>query len=510
MDNASTIATTNASSRENREFRSKFQARHNSARKFVNNARMVKYALPAPDRSSEGRHFRQHIRSYNHVLSFTSMGVHIDENVVATGRGIYTFRAQAGRLLQQYVVDNYVKIESGRLRWIRTHQNNIRAEVYQGLQDALHVGETTTDRPDLLTRIFRAKFEQLKDDVINKGVLGKRDPRSRRYLYKEIPEHYCWHQRDKEWNPRRSRKKVIGRIYTVSPTEGEKLYLRVLLSHIRGPTSWESLLSVNGTCFPTFKKAAEQWGFLESDNSIRDCLIEASALRSPCALTRLFAIILIFCEPTDVRRLWDEFYNHMVEDYPSASNVVGSSLTNMLLRDLDDLLNQHGKHIKDYDLPELTFERGGDNMVPRVIQEELMIHIPNEDVESVDKLNIDQLFAFNTIMSAIDHKQKFLMRIGDGVEPTKQEDMVMLPCQIAIPWEGKLKFKDMFQLCQDLRAKHEDEFQKLWNIWKDEQALTSISTIDNKVHRLKVYSLGWGCTVITDKTQLWKMVKENY
>ncbi|XP_027905922.1 uncharacterized protein LOC114165517 [Vigna unguiculata] len=143
---------------------------------------------------------------------------------------------QAGRLLQQYVVDNYVKIETGRLRWIRNHQNNIRAEVYQGLQDALHEGQTHADtvgkrtilpssfigsrrdltqryqdgmaivahngkpdifltmtcnpswseisselqnqqtpqdRPDLLTRIFRAKFEQLKEDVVNKGVLGK-------------------------------------------------------------------------------------------------------------------------------------------------------------------------------------------------------------------------------------------------------------------------------------------------------------------------------------------------
>ena len=48
----------------------------------------------------------------------------------------------AGRLLHQYVVDNYVKIESSRLRWIRTHQENLRAEVYQGLQDALHDGET--------------------------------------------------------------------------------------------------------------------------------------------------------------------------------------------------------------------------------------------------------------------------------------------------------------------------------------------------------------------------------
>ena len=39
--------------------------------------------------SSESRHFRQHIRSYNHVLSFTSLGVHMNENIVATGRGIY-------------------------------------------------------------------------------------------------------------------------------------------------------------------------------------------------------------------------------------------------------------------------------------------------------------------------------------------------------------------------------------------------------------------------------------
>ena len=49
---------------------------------------------------------------------------------------------QAGRLLQQYVVDNYVKIKTERLWWIRNYQNNIRAKVYQGLQDALHEGKT--------------------------------------------------------------------------------------------------------------------------------------------------------------------------------------------------------------------------------------------------------------------------------------------------------------------------------------------------------------------------------
>ena len=33
-----------------------------------------------------------------------------------------------------------MKIETGWLMWITSHQNNIRAKVYQGLEDALHVG----------------------------------------------------------------------------------------------------------------------------------------------------------------------------------------------------------------------------------------------------------------------------------------------------------------------------------------------------------------------------------
>ncbi|KAI5425835.1 hypothetical protein KIW84_031599 [Lathyrus oleraceus] len=43
----------------------------------------------------------------------------------------------------------------------------------------LGLHQTPQDRPDLLTRIFRSKFEQLKDDVINKGVLG----RVKSYMY---------------------------------------------------------------------------------------------------------------------------------------------------------------------------------------------------------------------------------------------------------------------------------------------------------------------------------------
>ncbi|KAL0448592.1 UNVERIFIED_CONTAM: hypothetical protein Slati_1415600, partial [Sesamum latifolium] len=104
-----------------------------------------------------------------------------------------------GRLLQQYAVDNYVKIETQKLRFIRTHQQEIKAKLYQGFQDCLNAGEddadlfimmtcnpsweeiqnelkpgqTPQDRPNLLTRIFRAKFEELKKDIYTRGVLEK-------------------------------------------------------------------------------------------------------------------------------------------------------------------------------------------------------------------------------------------------------------------------------------------------------------------------------------------------
>ncbi|KAI5381776.1 uncharacterized protein LOC127113024 [Lathyrus oleraceus] len=124
-----------ALSRRPQESGHAFRAKHNIARNFKNNMMMAKSWLPHPficrhrnarlfhhesrdtccnggkvsfsrvdapielqqlflDGSTEGKHLRQHIRSYNHVLSFTSIGVHVDENIIASGRGIYTFRAQ--------------------------------------------------------------------------------------------------------------------------------------------------------------------------------------------------------------------------------------------------------------------------------------------------------------------------------------------------------------------------------------------------------------------------------
>jgi hypothetical protein len=72
------------------------------------------------------------------------------------------------------------------------------------------------------------------------------DPFATTFLYREFPEHYRWDNPNKEW-VRRKQRPQIGRMVYACPTEGERYYLRVLLNHARGATSFDDLKT---TCNP--------------------------------------------------------------------------------------------------------------------------------------------------------------------------------------------------------------------------------------------------------------------
>jgi hypothetical protein len=61
-------------------------------------------------------------------------------------RDEYSILHRSGRLFHQYIVDNYAKIESNRLNFIRLHQKEVRADLYAGLEDAIINGETDASR----------------------------------------------------------------------------------------------------------------------------------------------------------------------------------------------------------------------------------------------------------------------------------------------------------------------------------------------------------------------------
>jgi len=95
----------------------------------------------------------------------------------------------------------------------------------------------------------------------------------------------------------------IGRIVYAHPAEGERYFLRVLLNHVRGPTSFEDLKTVAGIVCPTFRESCEKRGLIETDKTIDDCLCESATFQMPYALRRLFATILVHCEATKIHAL---------------------------------------------------------------------------------------------------------------------------------------------------------------------------------------------------------------
>ena len=68
--------------------------------------------------------------------------------------GTFNIIHRMGRLFQQYIVDMYSKIEAARLLYIRYNQTKLRAEVYQGLSDAIQECDGKVDGSQLGKRVI--------------------------------------------------------------------------------------------------------------------------------------------------------------------------------------------------------------------------------------------------------------------------------------------------------------------------------------------------------------------
>ena len=81
-----------------------------------------------------------------------------------------------------------------------------------------------------------------------------------------------------------------------------------------GATSFEYLRTVDGVIVLTFCEAVERRGLIEEDNTLDESLAEATEWMMPYAMRRLFATILVFCEPSDVFGLWEKHKEAISED----------------------------------------------------------------------------------------------------------------------------------------------------------------------------------------------------
>jgi hypothetical protein len=86
-----------------------------------------------------------------------------------------------GRLFQQWIVDMYTVVEQTRLNYLRFNQKQIRAELYNGLQDAMISGDSTTNigqriiLPSSFTGGPRQMHQLYQDGMAIVRVFGKPD-----------------------------------------------------------------------------------------------------------------------------------------------------------------------------------------------------------------------------------------------------------------------------------------------------------------------------------------------
>jgi DNA replication protein DnaC len=240
--------------------------------------------------------------------------------------------------------------------------------------------------------------------------LNHDDPLAQQYTYQEAPQHFVWDRRNKEWK-HRQRGSTIGRLYFVSPTAGERFYLRTLLTTVKGPTSWEDLRTFDGTLYSTFHAACLARGLLQNDDEWRQCLSEASLTHVGESLRRLFSLILRHCEPSQPDILWGEFRGNLCDDLDhrlqrerdTAADIPLDEIYDFGLFLIDNDLRQHGMTLSSFPSMPSVQRDWEDRRTNPYISEQLAYNRDSElnfAEQNIPTLNDDQRLAFDKIFAS--------------------------------------------------------------------------------------------------------------
>nr|XP_016443959.1 PREDICTED: uncharacterized protein LOC107769265 [Nicotiana tabacum] len=229
---------------------------------------------------------------------------------------------------------------------------------------------------------------------------GNKDAKNLNLLYREFSEYFVWSSTDKTWT-RRQRGNAIGRIVTCHPTEEERYYLRLLLMNVRGPKSYEDLRTVNGLCCTTFREAAERRGLLFCDNNLVECMSEAVSYQMLSNLRQLYAMLLIYCNPTNPRELWEKFETPMSEDFKRNLNIDAREIPYKVLNHINNILHSMGRNINEFELILEVIKPYAIAKEAKYVDFERNIIVSDEDLLLKNKLNIEQRRAYNMILDRI-------------------------------------------------------------------------------------------------------------
>jgi hypothetical protein len=233
---------------------------------------------------------------------------------------------------------------------------------------------------------------------------------ARQHTYQEFPRYFVYHTTRRKWTARKQGA-AIGRMFFVSPTAGERFYLRTLLCVVRGPRSFEDLRTHRGQCHATFRDACLARGLLEDDGEWRQCLEEACHMQTGTRLRVLFSMILNFCRPSRPEALWLQYRHGMCDDlrYRIVSSGISDPSDDQVydygLYLLNELLGDYGRTLHDYPpmpIP-MRSDWGSLSENPHIAAQ--LDYNPVQELETAENcvriLNVGQLEAYEEITASV-------------------------------------------------------------------------------------------------------------
>nr|GEV84724.1 DNA helicase [Tanacetum cinerariifolium] len=179
--------------------------------------------------------------------------------------------------------------------------------------------------------------------------------------YINFLKEFVWYVDSKTWPSRRRKGHgSIGRLVYVHPNSGEIIYLRILLCHQKGCTSFEDIRTVNRRVYETFRAACDALGLLGDDKEWDTAMKEACFSSTASQLRSLTSQDL-----------------HILDLHINDPELEGS-----VLYELQTILHNYSKSVTDFGLPPLS---------KRLLQQLRNIETMEEKSYNQDELATEEL-----------------------------------------------------------------------------------------------------------------------
>ncbi|XP_076037203.1 uncharacterized protein LOC143022743 [Oratosquilla oratoria] len=228
--------------------------------------------------------------------------------------------------------------------------------------------------------------------------------------YHQLPNHFLYDNKNSVWVERKTRSSALRRIRAVTNKTVELFYMRLLLTHKKGPKSFKDLRTIEGQSYSSYREAVKAMGLLNDEETWKTTIMEIiNHTNDRRQLRATYASMLVFSDLEDQSTIWEETKDLFASDFLHHYKLTEYN-DEIYLDALDDIQehvwNCGGGNIDQYGLPA---SRGGEKTTNMIRRERSYNKekLAEEVKEKSALLNHKQRHCYDTVLARIENSKKY-------------------------------------------------------------------------------------------------------